>query len=514
MSKLLFIITLLLFSSCSNAPENGEATILDKNDTFTPFSKNTEINKSVIKTEDSDKNKTIVVVTPKKKPSISYSGKSSITLTEDETSKINFTLKDGDSNTKILSSSSSESSLFSKNPECSSTGKCSVSFLALKKGEVKITVSLKEYSNEKFQVFVKVIAKEIELKDESLLFTQTSNSLIENNITLEINESINIDFIVKDFNSKTKIKESHNSKLVSTNLDCKSSICQIKITGKSEGSDKINIYVDKNVFVNLKIPINIIELNIPDEVNLIEEKNITEANDTLFGLGEISLDFASGQSTSLNIDEGDDFVITTIITNPRKVNEVISVVSTANKLVEIVSTKIDKNLSDNKKSVFRTLITPLSMGVERIVFRIDDSNLSIALNLTIQQMTCGLSESTYDILQSGVENSQIILGTKFGFNSVEMIYPKINTDSKIEFQNFSYLSDNKKDGVIHSSNSKYSFAFVKFIKDLEGESYKIKYRTDGNSTLKCLSGVFPPRDIVKVEEETSIEEVSPPPQPK
>ena len=510
MFKLLFVV-FLLFSGCSNAPENGEATYLDKNDSaFTSNSKDTD-NKI------DDKNTTVI---SEKKPSLLYTGKTGITVEEGKSTIVNFLLQNGDANTLILSESSLETIIFSKNPECNSAGKCSVSLLALKKGNAKVTVSLKENIAEDFYIFITVTEKEVELKTESLLFSQTSNSLIEDGINLEINESVNIDFIVKDFNSKTKIKESHDDEIISTNLDCKSSSCQITITGNKEGNDTIKVYVDKNIFVSLNIPVNVTELNSSDEVNVTEEnisipdKNLTDENETQFGLGEISFDFASGQSTTLQVDEGENFIITTIVTFPRKADETILVVSTADKLVEIVSTKLDQNLSDNKKMIFRTEIGALSMGAERIIFRIKDSNLSIALNIVIKQMTCGLSESSYDILKSEASNSNIILGTKFGFNSVEIIYPKITTDSQIGFQNFSYLSDNGKGGVVHSKNSTLAFAFVKFVKELEGESYKIKYRKDGNSELKCLTGVFPFRDIVQAEENVQIEEASPPPAPK
>ena len=529
MMKQLIIIIFVLFSGCSNAPESGDATIIDKN-----IITNYVIQDTNQITVVAEKNETVIVkeknttiIQEEKNATLSYYGKSSVNVEEGATAKINFSLKNGNSKTEVISQSSSESNVFSKNPDCSSTGQCSVSLLALKSGDSKVVISLKDNPNEKFQVFIQVEKKEVELKKESLLFTQSSQTLIDDGIELEVNKSVNIDFIIKDFNSNTKIKETHNSQIIETDLDCDSSICQIKITGKSKGSNSVNVYVDKNVFINLKIPVEVLEIeeaNISDEVNSSEENktiiisdeaNLTENNETLvFGLGEMSIDFASGQSSNLQIDEGSNIIITTIIQFPRKASETIAVLPTADKLVKIISTTLDSKLSDNKKIVFRTTINALSRGIERILFRVKDSNLSIALDVSIKQMTCGLSESTYDVLQSGVENSQIMLGTKFGFNSVAIIYPKISIDSKIDFQNFSYLSDNGKGGVIHSGNSQSAFAFVKFIKELEGESYQIKYRKDGDIELKCLNGLFPARDIVQTDEEINIEESTPPAQPE
>ena len=283
---------------------------------------------------------------------------------------------------------------------------------------------------------------------------------------------------------------------------CSGESCFINITGKVSGKDTVTISAKSDSDVNINISVTIDELEIvvlePEKNTIIPDENLS------FGNGELSISFGTSQSEYIQITEGTTTFITILIDYPRYSDEVIEVISITGNRIKIDSNILDEDVSDNNMSVFRIGITATSSGIEKLTFRIKDSDLAIYLNVTVSSTTCGVSEANYDILKSGEISSKVILGTRLGFNSVEIIYPKIETESTIGFQNFIYILEDDNNSTSHSSSATDSFSFMKFIEDLEGIEYKIKYIKDGETVLKCLDGIFPTRDIVQ---EEIIEEV-------
>ena len=244
-----------------------------------------------------------------------------------------------------------------------------------------------------------------------------------------------------------------------------------------------------------------IEDIIEENLTKVDDKNLT------YGNGELSISFEEGQSDHISVNDGDVFVVKTAVYNPRDANERIIVIPMREDKIDVISTTKDENLSDENIAIFKTVLMAISPGIERVSFKVIDSNLSSEiLNLTIDSVICGVSEAEYDVLKSGESNSKIVLGTKLGFNSVEIIYPKLETDSEIEFQDFTYIADNGDGSTTHSSSSINAFSFIKFIEDLERRDYKIKYRKDDNLTLICLDGEFPDRAIITETKTENIEE--------
>jgi len=295
---------------------------------------------------------------------------------------------------------------------------------------------------------------------------------------------------------------------------CNGTNCSISIKAKSSGTDVVTISAKSDPTVYLKIYVTVqkvveVVVTTPKESetdsNKTSDSSNTEADikdnntddEVLNSKDKLAFKFKTGQSTKIYTSIGESIIVTTVLDYPRDKDEKINVVPMAENKVEIQSTKKDEELSTDNRYIFKTSIIATSSGVERVSFRVVDSNISISLKLTIDSVVCGVSEKNFNVLKSGSSNSQLILGSKLGFNSVEIIYPKLTTSSKLELQNFIYISDSKDGSTSHSNSAINSFSFIKFIEDLEGKDYKIRYKKNGDLKIICLNGIFPKRDILQ-----------------
>jgi len=531
-----FLAIVYIFYGCSDVPEGGVPLKIDDNKTFLANDKNisTSTEEKPKETEDKKQKEE-----SEKVESLSLTSSSSMSLEKGTSSTVNFLLRNYKSDTKLLTSTSSNFISISS-PSCRVSSPivktCSVKIEGKNSGSGTALIYISGKRDIKLSISVTV--KEPEKKVESLTLLSLSS------ITLDINGSSDVSFTLQNYSSDTKLLTSTSSNFISiANPSCVVStatekICSTKIVGKSSGSGTALIYVSGKRDIRLSISVTVSKSNISDsnisDSNIsdsnISDSNISDSNISDSNISDSNISdnnisdsnissnveflFVDGQERNLTIKSGESFLVTTVVINPRDENESIKTSTTGDGVSSIIKTYLDKNISSDNRYIFRTEIETFNYGEDRINLELIDSNLSLMLNLKVISEECNFDADEFKSIDAGEVRDEVVFGAKLGFNSVKLIYPRLQSYRGLKPQNFTYILDGGDGKTEHSNVGNNSFAFIKFSEDLVGEDYKIHYRKDGSKRIVCLVGVFPDIDLIETESDNRrVEEEAPPSSP-
>jgi len=482
--------------------------------------KNTTEKTETINTENSetDNQKKDEVVETVPEPQLIYTGDTLLKLEKDEIKKFSYVINNfGDVKTAKVKNENRNVVLYSPlscSNITSTMKKCTVKLTAKAAGTSKLTFSLENGSKFEISITVEEPKEEVEVVEEKakLELSPESATKFKNGIETEVGKDVNL---IIQKTSNVKIRTIFDIDLIDIILRCQDTICNLKVTGLKEASTELRLLDSNGNAPTLLIPIKINpktldENNVSDEVEN-NETNVSdevENNETNISKAVLDFNFGIGQNNEMTVVEGTKFVITTIVNNPRYFNETV-LASVVNKKAKILSTTFDQAVSKENQFIFRTTITVFEAGTEKVLFKLKDSNLTLSLNLTIQATNCGIA-SDWTTVKSGEKNKYMIFGAKLGYLNVEIFFPRVDVDTVIEPQNFIYISDDGNGSTVYNNSGTDSFAFFKFIENLENLDFKIKYRKNGSTEIKCLNGVFPKRALIEQQEESvTIEEDAP-----
>ena len=463
------------------------------------------------------------------KSQLIYTGDTFLKLKKDEVKTVTYVINNfGDIKTAKITNKNSKVILYSPlscSNITSTMKKCTVKLTAKAAGTSKLTFSLENGSKFEISITVEKPKEKVEVVEEKAKLELSSESAtkFKNGIETEVGEDVNL---IIQKTSNVKIRTIFDIDLIDIILRCQDTICNLKVTGLKEASTELRLLDSNGNAPTLLIPIKINpktldETNISDEVenneiNIFDEvenneTNVSdevENNETNISKAVLNFNFGIGQNNEMTVVEGTKFVITTVVNNPRYFNETV-LASVVNKKAKILSTTFDQAVSKTNKFIFRTTIIVFEAGTEKVLFKLKDSNLTLSLNLTIQATNCGIA-SDWTTVKSGEKNKYMIFGAKLGYLNVEIFFPRVDVDTVIEPQNFIYISDDGNGSTVYNNSGTDSFAFFKFIENLENLDFKIKYRKNGSTEVKCLNGVFPKRALIEQQEESvTIEEDAP-----
>ena len=491
--------------------------------------KNTTEKTETTNTENSetDNQKKDEVVETVPEPQLIYTGDTLLKLEKDEIKMVSYVINNfGNVKTAKVKNENRNVVLYSPlscSNITSTMKKCTVKLTAKASGTSKLTFSLTNGSKFEISVTVEEPKEEVEVIEEEAKLELSSESATQfkNGIEAEVGQTVNLTI---EKTSNVKIRTIFDISLISVLLQCQDTTCNLKVTGLKETSTDLKLLDLNGKAPTLTIPVKINaktivesnisdevennETNISDEIENIETNISIENNDSNLTDIQPTLSFGVGQKSNMSVVEGGKFIITTVLNNPRYFNETITA-SVFGKKAEIVSTVFDQSVSKENQFIFRTTIIAIENGNEQIIFRLKDSGQILTLHLAIESTNCG-TDSSWTSVKSGENSKYMIFGAKLGYSNVEIFFPRIDVNSVIEPQNFIYISDDGNGSTVYNSSGTDLFAFFKFIETLEDLDFKIKYRKNNSTEIKCLNGIFPKRDLIETQEESvTIEEEAP-----
>ncbi len=436
----------------------------------------------------------ISFIVEKQNPTLTLSSAKNVSLNSGATSTVYFTVANIDNNMSILSKTKSNTTKVAT----ITTPSCTQSSISETAKNCTATITAKGGGSEIATVYISGFATataDINISVTELNSTLTITSAKTVNIYEDANSTIT--FTIGNYKTDTNISATalNDSVALISNPTCLSSgtttkSCSVVAKALTDGNTTISISVSNstaNLIASVSLFVKALETNTTDiDTN---ETNQTEINSTIkFS----KYQFGTAQLNKIESIEGDKISIITMLINPISSNEIIDVVSQNDGYVSIGSTIKDTLLSDANKTVFKTSISIIKSGTEKIIFRVKDRDLTpLYLDLIISPYLCGSNENSWNYISAGENRDEIVLGSKFGYTSVGLIYPQLSNYGEMERQNFTYvyIGDNNK--TVHSDLSNGSFAFFKIASGLKNKNYLIKFRTLNDSTLRCLSGTFP-----------------------
>jgi hypothetical protein len=323
---------------------------------------------------------------------------------------------------------------------------------------------------------------------------------------LEIDETKDLSFRVENIVDDTEFSLSLQTGGIVALLKptCVDEVCTTQIKGISAGTEQISIGVVGKDTEPLEVEISVLEAHIFD------------SNESLEQSGDMSLSISTETQTSENFNtvEGEEFFVVSTLNYPERYNSKVEVLIRGDKLEIVSHTQDGDNRTD--RYIFRTKFKGLSSGVEVVTFRIVGTSISNNLTVYLDTSMCGLNSSDYEICSSDdsrtpCENGAVYLLAKMGFEDVTLFYRKGTYRSLDNQQNLIHLS-NSSDAISFSeTTSSTSFGMLKISEDLEFEDFTVKYQKIGEQ-FQCLSGIFPERYLVEIEEAVEIDTDDAPPE--